>query len=400
MILFIGILIFILEGCILIFGKHINRYYIRYLPLLLLGILSLVMVDYFQLKIPEMYKLVINGMNTGQVEIDGQLVAFDLDVLLDRICMPMIIIILAMVVGRFLWRICFFGSAIRLETDVRGRMFDHCKDLSHQYYQVNKVGNLMSLFTNDLETVQDCFGSGILMFFDAAILGILAIYKMWHMDGILTVLSFIPMIFLFIMASIVSNKMERKWERRQECYSQLSDFSQESFSGIAVIKAFVKEAVELMAFKKLNRENEEANVSFTKTAVLMRVMVMFFVESVICIILGYGGWLVYQGKFNAGQLMEFIGYFNSIIWPVMALSDLIDMTSRGKASLKRVGALLEAKRDMQDPVDAQELKNIRGDIEFKNLTFRYPDGEFDVLENITFTIPADTFAGYLLVICN
>jgi len=372
----------------MIFGKHINRYYLRYAPLLLLGILALGLIDYMQLRIPNLYQMVINGINNGYVILDGVQVTFDMAFVVEEICTPMLWIILSIMAGRFIWRVCFFGTGIFTVNDLRNRMFSRCKELSQEYYQVNKVGDLMSLYTNDLDTVQEVFSWGLMQLADALFLGGLAIYKMWHMDGILTVLSFIPMIFLFIMASIVSNKMERKWERRQECYSQLSDFSQESFSGIAVIKAFVKEAVELMAFKKLNRENEEANVSFTKTAVLMRVMVMFFVESVICIILGYGGWLVYQGKFNAGQLMEFIGYFNSIIWPVMALSDLIDMTSRGKASLKRVGALLEAKRDMQDPVDAQELKNIRGDIEFKNLTFRYPDGEFDVLENITFTIRA------------
>jgi len=372
----------------MLFGKHINRYYLRFAPHLLLGILSLLLVDYTQLLIPNLYQMVINGINDGFVVIDGAQVPFDMAFLMDRICMPMMWIILAIVAGRFLWRICFFGSGIRTVSDLRNRMFSHCKDLSREYYQVNKVGDLMSLYTNDLDTVQEVFSWGMMQLFDALFLGGLAIYKMWNMDAGLTLLSSIPMILLFVMATVISRKMEKKWEYRQECYSKLSDFSQESFSGIAVIKAFVKEAVELMAFKKLNRENEEANVSFTKTSVLMRILVMSFVESVICIILGYGGWLVYRDKFNAGQLMEFIGYFNSIIWPVMALSDLIDMSSRGKASLKRVGALLDAKQDVIDREDVEDLKNIRGDIEFKDLTFRYPDGEFDVLENVSFAIQA------------
>ena len=372
----------------MIFGKHINRYYLRFAPLLVLGVLALGMVDYMQLLIPNLYQMVINGINDGYVVLDGAQVAFDMDFLMDRICMPMLVIILSMVVGRFIWRICFFGSGIRTVNDLRNRMFNHCKDLSREYYQVNKVGDLMSLFTNDLDTVQEVYSWGMMQLFDAMFLGGLAVYKMWNMDPGLTLLSAIPMVLLFTMATIISRRMEKKWEYRQECYSKLSDFSQESFSGIAVIKAFVKEAVELMAFKKLNQENEEANVSFTRTAVLMRILVMTFVESVICIILGYGGWLVHEDQFNAGQLMEFIGYFNSIIWPVMALSDLIDMTSRGKASLKRVGALLDAKQDVIDRPDVADLKNIRGDIEFKDLTFRYPDGEFDVLENVSFRIEA------------
>ena len=265
-----------------------------------------------------------------------------MDYVLDGICLPMVKIILAMIFGRFLWRLCFFGSAIHLEEDLRNRMFDHAKNLSREYYQVNKVGDLMSLFTNDLDTVQECFGWGVMMFFDAILMGSLAIYDMWQMDPLLTLLSLIPMAFLLASATIVGKHMARKWDIRQEAFSKLSDFSQESFSGIAVIKAFVKEARELWAFKQLNVENEDANIDHTKTSVTFRVMVTLFVESVICIILGYGGYLVYRGDFTGGQLMEFIGYFNAVIWPIMAVSELIDMTSRGKASLERIGQLLDA----------------------------------------------------------
>ena len=377
----------------MIFGKHINRYYLRFGWMLLLGLCALVMVDFLQLEIPELYQMVINGVNQGYVAIDGVNVAFDMDFLLDRICMPMVGIILCMVFGRFLWRVCFFGAGIRVETDLRNRMFDHAKELSREYYQVNKVGDLMSLFTNDLDTIQECYGWGIMMFFDAVMLGILALFKMWRMNPTMTLLSLIPMLFLMAAATIVGKRMERKWEYRQECFSKLSDFSQESFSGIAVIKAFVKEAVELMAFRKLNKENEEANISFTKASVLMRIMVALFVESVMCVILGYGGYLVHEKVFNAGQLMEFIGYFNAIIWPVMAVSELIDMGSRGKASLKRVSELLDAECSVVDKPGVEELENIRGDIEFRNLSFRYPDGEFDALEDISFTIRAGENVG-------
>ena len=379
----------------MLFGKHINRYYLKYLPMLLLGVAALTLVDYMQLLVPELYKMVINGINEGAVEIDGVLHAFDMDFLLDRICLPMIFIILSMVLGRFLWRICFFGSGIRMETDLRGRMFDHCKDLSQQYYQHNKVGDLMSLFTNDLETVQDCFGSGILMFCDALFLGVLAFNKMLHMDLLLTLLSMIPMVFLLVGGLILSKYLTMKWETRQEAFSKLSDFSQESFAGIAVIKAFVKEAKELMAFRKLNRENEDANIAYTKLSVSLNISITLLVESVICVILGYGGYLVHEGVLNAGELVEFIGYFTAIVWPVMAISQLIEMRSRGKASLNRIGELLEAKADVfdRDGVDAPEKLN--GNIEFRNLTFRYPDGEYDVLKNVSFTIRAGENVGII-----
>ena len=310
----------------MIFGKHINRYYLKYAGWLIMGLAALVAVDYFQLVIPNLYQMVINGLNQGYVLVDGVKMAFDMNFLLDKICMPLVWVILAMVIGRFGWRVCIFGAAIKVETDLRNDMFDHAKDLSVQYYQVNKVGNLMSLFTNDLETVQDCYGSGFLMFFDALVLFVLSVYKMWRMNQLLTVLCLIPMALLLGASTVVGNYLTKKWDIRQEAFSKLSDFSQESFSGIAVIKAFVKEAKELLAFRKLNEENEVANVEFTKASVLLRILVELFVESVVAVILGYGGYLVWNKTFNAGQLVEFIGYFNAIVWPIMAVSEPVSYT--------------------------------------------------------------------------
>ena len=370
----------------MIFGKYINRYYLKHAPVLLLGILSLLMVDYIQLLIPELYRLVINGVNLGQVVVNGQTMAFTKEVLFQHICLPMIYIVVLMVIGRFLWRVCFFGSAVRVAADLREQMFDHSRQLSQQYYQVNKVGNLMSLYTNDLDTIQECFGDGILMFFDASVLGILALVKMWRMDIKLTLLALIPAAVMFAIGTVMSQVMTKRWEERQQAFSDLSDFAQENFSGIAVIKAFVKELKELMAFRKLNKENEEINVTYTKIATLLEVLVTLFVESVICVILGYGGWLVYRGQFNAGQLVEYIGYFEAIVWPIMAISMLIEKTARGKASLNRITELLDAPIDVTDRDGVADLKNPRGGIEFRHLNFRYPDGEYDVLKDISFTI--------------
>ena len=370
----------------MIFGKYINRYYLKNAPVLLLGLLALLMVDYIQLLIPQFYRLVINGVNLGQVVVNGQTLPFAKEVLLQHICLPMIWIVVLMVIGRFLWRICFFGSAVRVAANLRERMFDHSRQLSQQYYQVNKVGNLMSLYTNDIDTIQECFGDGILMFFDALVLGLMALYKMWRMDYKLTLLALIPALIMFGIGTVMGTAMTKRWEERQQAFSDLSDFAQENFSGIAVIKAFVKELKELIAFRKLNKQNEEINVIYTKIATLLEVLVTLFVESVICVILGYGGYLVYQGRFNAGQLVEYIGYFEAIVWPIMAISMLIEKTSRGKASLNRITELLDAPIDVADRPGVQELQNPQGSVEFRHLTFRYPDGEYDVLQDISFTI--------------
>lgn len=384
------------KGLVMLFGKYINRYYFRYFPAFFLGVLALILVDYMQLVIPKLYRMTVNGMIDGAVEVEGTILPFNMDFLLDRICLPMIIVIAGIVFGRFLWRVCFRGSAIRMETHLRGQMFDHCKNLTEEYYQTHKVGNLMTLFTNDLETVQDCFGWGILMFFDALFLGVLSIIEMYRMNPALTLLSMIPMALLLSIGAILDHFLEKKWDDRQEAFSSLSDFTQEGFSGIAVIKAFVKETVQLMSFKKLNQNNEKTNVAYTKASTLLHIFVTLFVESVICVILGYGGYLVWNGTFNAGQLVEFIGYFTSIVWPIMAVSQLIEMRSRGKASLKRIAELLDAKPVVRDRENVAEPEHpLTGEVEFKHLTFRHPGAEYDALSDVSFRILAGEHVGII-----
>ena len=377
----------------MVFGKHINRYYLKYLAPLLLGLLALYLVDYMQLLIPTFYRTIINGINDGEVLHNGTLVPFTLDFVAKEICLPMVVVIIALVIGRFLWRICLFGSAIFVERDLRLRMFDHAKELSHPFYQKNKVGDLMSLYTNDLETVQDCFGSGFLMLFDAILLGSMSLTKMFAMNPVLALLSLIPLLLLLGASAIVGKELTKRWDIRQEAFSKLSDHSQESFSGIAVIKAFVKETKELCSFKKLNESNECANIRFTRTSVLMNILVTLFVQSIICIIIGYGGSLVFRGVFNAGQLIEFISYFTQTIWPIMAVSELIDMTSRGQASLRRISELLDAEIEVCDREGVKNLDTVQGKIEFSHLTFTYPDGEIPALCDVSFVIESGESVG-------
>lgn len=362
----------------MVFGKYINKYYLKYAWILLIGIIALVAVDVYQLKIPEIYGTIIDGLGSAeQLTVNA----------LKDLCKDMLIVVIIMVIGRFLWRICFYTSAIKVESDLRNEMFKHCKNLSQNFYQHNKVGNMMSLFTNDIETINECFGDGVLMFFDALCLGGMAIYKMFKLSPLLTLLALIPMVFMGIISAIVGKYMMEKWRIRQEAFSELSDFSQESFSGISVIRAFVKEFKELLAFKRINKNNENANVAFTKASTLLNIFVTLFVQSVVTIILGVGGWYAATKRFSAGQLIMFLSYFNSVIWPVMAISRLIEMSSRGKASLQRISDLLNTQVEVCDRDDVRtDVKEIFGKIEYRNLTFRYPDADYNALENVSFTI--------------
>lgn len=364
----------------MLFGKYINKYYLIFSWVLIIGIIALIFVDLAQLKIPEIYSTIIDGLN-------GEGTPLTKDTLLS-LCMDMFIIVAIMVVGRFLWRLCFYGSAINVSKGIRKRMFNHAKDLPQEFYSKNKVGGLMSLFTNDLGTIEECFGDGVLYLFDALGLGTLALYKMFKLNSSLAYLVIIPLVLLILIGVIVGGYMEKKWKARQEAFSSLSDFAQESFSGISVIKAFVKELKELWAFKKLNKDNENANVEFVKASTLLHILIHLLVQSVMCLILGYGGYLVYidtDNTFTIGKLIEFMSYFGSCIWPMMAISMLVDLSSRGKASLNRISEFLDYKNNIYDK-DVIEIDNIKGDIEFRNLTFKYPDSNEEVLKNVSFKI--------------
>ncbi|MBR1867181.1 MAG: ABC transporter ATP-binding protein [Clostridia bacterium] len=378
----------------MIFGKRINKYYLKYAPLFIIGIVVLAVIDFAQLQIPKIYRILLTALNTGYADAE-KTIEFSLDVLLNDICFPMLLIVLALLFGRFLWRVCFFGASVNTEEGLRREMFDHAKDLSQSFYSENKVGSLMSLFTNDLSTIEECFGWGVMMFFDALLLGVMSLYNMFTLQPVLAVLCLLPMALLAIVGSILNKYMMKKWDLREEAFSRISDFSQESFSGIAVIKAYVKEAKELWVFKKLNSENEKANVDFTKMSVALRVSVTFFVQSVICIILGFGGYLVYNKTVTAEALLEFVGYFTAIIWPIMAISELIDMSSRGKASLNRITSLLEAKIEVKDADNAVDAGVLNGKIEFKNLSFKYSENARTILDDLSFEINAGETVGII-----
>lgn len=379
----------------MVFGKHINKYYLKYLWMLLIGLIALVAVDYFQLLIPEYLRTVLNGINTGEVIIDGQTTPFTMEMLLTHVCFPLLIVVAIIVIGRFAWRMCFLGSAVKVESEMRSEMFDRARFLSPHFYRENKVGTLMALFTNDLETIQESFGWGVMMFFDAVFLGSLAIIKMWRMNYVLTLYCMLPMIFLLVVSAIVGHFEMKKWDKRQMEFSKLTDSAQESFSGLAVIKAFVRELKQLLTFGKICKENEQVNVEYTRIRSVLEIFITLFVQSVMCIILGYGGYVVWHGGFNSGQLIEFIGYFDAVIWPIMAVSQLIDMRARGTASLKRISNLLDTQPEITDSPDVLPIDKIEGEIEFKNLSFRYPDGESDELKDISLHIAKGEHVGII-----
>lgn len=364
----------------MLIGKNINRYYLKYGIYFLVGITALIFVDIYQLEIPDITGKIIDGIKYNTLTRD----------LLIGYMKEILVVVTVMFFGRFLWRICIFGNGVRIEADLRQRMFEHSEKLSQRYYQENKTGALMALYTNDLQTIRASFGQGTVMFIDAIFLGSLAFIKMWKLDIFLTLISSIPLIILALCGRIIGKYMSKKFTQRQKAFANMSDFTQESFSGIGVIKAFVKEGKELLSFNKINKDNMEKNIEFVRAAVLLQVLIGAFISSIIVIIMGYGGYLVYQSilngnqDFTIGDLTRYISYFGTLVWPMMAIAHLINLRSQASASLKRVSKLLDEPVEIIDgPIS---LSNPEGRIRFNNLSFNYPSSNQKVLHNVTFTI--------------
>ena len=362
----------------MIFGKHINKYYLKYSYFFILGIIALVFVDIFQLRIPEIIGEIVDYIKESKLTME----------LLNGYVKEFIIVIAVMFIGRFTWRITIFGNGARIEADLRRDLFKKCEQLGQTFYQNNKVGSVMALYTNDIQTMREVFGSGILMMVDATVLGILSFVKMLRMDVQLTLVASVPLVLLAILGLFVGKYMEKKYEIRQQAYANLSDFSQESFSGLSVIKAFLKETEELRRFSKINKENMDKNIEFEKLSMLVNNLLFgICIGSIFIVLYILGSILILHKKFEVGTLTTFVAYFDTLIWPMMAIANLINLHSQGKASLKRLNEVFNYEKEIKDSEDVIKDHQIKGKITFNNLSFTYPNSDREVLSNISLTIP-------------
>ena len=372
----------------MLFGKYINRYYLKYAPLFILGILALVAVDIIQLFIPEYLGEVVKILQT-----DGdkqRIITLGIYVL---------IVAAGMFLGRFLWRITLFNAAFRIEADMRHKMFLKAEALPRQYYHETKVGSIMSWFTNDLETISEYFSWGTIMMVDAIFLGVITTIKMVRLDLWMTLICFAPLLLVVAWGFLCEQFFMKRWDERQSAYDKVYDFAQENFTGIRVIKAFVKETKEIHAFAKIAKKSADAEISFVRLSVLFDVFIEVIISLIFTFVLVFGGWFVWsfinghaiaimghEIDLTADKLVEFIGYLDILIWPMIALGQIVPMRSRSKASLKRVSNFLDAEIRVNNPENAFKLETAKGEIEFKNFSFSYPTYDASSLKNVSLTI--------------
>lgn len=381
----------------MLLGKYINKYYFKYIWLYLIGVIGLVAVDWFQLLLPEYLGQIVDLFDGGSVDTSA----------LNKVVVGVIFVAVVLFAGRVMWRLSIFAASQRTEAGLRRQMFVKAEKLPLSYYQKTKVGTVMAWFTTDLETIEDYLGWGTIMLFDASFLTVLVIIKMVRLDWVLSLIVAVPLVLIAVWGALVEKFQAAKWEERQAEFDKLYDYSRESFTGIRVIKAFLSETRRLHGFAKIVKKNKQANVSYARMAVVFDCIISLIIAVITAIILGAGGYFVYGAatgnpavifghriELSAGNLVTFLGYFETMIWPMMALGQIVSMRSRAKASLKRVSAFLDT-AEVCEPENALKLADVKGGISFKNFTFTYPGSQIPALKNVTLEIAAGETVGII-----
>lgn len=379
---------------VILLGKYLKKYYKQLSFFLILGVVALVVVDIVETEVPKFLKDIVDN-------IDGMTTPA-----LWEILWKVLLCALVIVLGRVGWRLCIMYASKKIAAGLRGDMFQKSLRLSNSFYHENKTGTIMSWFTTDIETIEEYFGWGTVMLVDAVFLSLIVLIRMIMVDYALTLVAAIPIILIGIWGFLVEKLMGKKWEERQKAYDDLYGFTEESFSGIRVIKAFVKETNEIHSFAKIVRKNKDVNYNFAKIEVFFDVMIHIIINATIALVLGFGGFFIFQAyngnginifghvvDITVGQLMEFLAYFDLLVWPMIAAGQIITMKSRAKTSLKRITRFLDAPEDVKSPENATKLSDVKGEITFKDFSFKYESETENVLKNVSLTIKPGELIG-------
>ncbi len=345
------------------------------------GILTLFVVDFANLYIPKLTGTITDGLTARTMDWDGVVS-----------CLIAIFVLGALLaLGRFLWRYFLFGASRSIEREIRGDMFAHLEEMSVEYFNERGTGDLMTRFTSDLNAIRMAIGPAVICMFDACVMTVMVIVQMMYYVNIsLTLLAVVPM-FLICVGEIYYGKiMHRRFLDRQEAVSDLTDFVQESFSGVRVIKAFVRERAEFYAFAKQNKRTMDQTLRVVRLQAVIMPLLDVIIGLSILVTLIYGGYLALVGDITLGRFVAFNQYVGMLIWPMIACGDAINMFSQGAASIRRIREILDEKPEIRDTDDVKEVSDIRGEITFSHLTFLHRGHSEPTLKDISLHVPAGT----------
>jgi len=363
--------------------RSVLPYYFPYRAEMAWGLVLVVIAQAFALASPWFVKLAIDGLA-------------DPDVDRHQITMHALMVVGAALLGgtaRYGMRELVNGVSRRIEVDLRDHFFRHLLTLDASFYDRNRTGDLMSRATNDTLAVRQAAGPAVMYSVNTAVGFVLAIAVMFWISPQLTKLTMIPMLLLPPLVIGFGRIIHRRFEQIQEHFSTMSTMVQENLTGVRIVRAYGQEADQVRQFDVMNAEYRHRNVRLARASGLFHPLLQLISGVAMLIVLWFGGREVMAGRITVGDLVAFFFYLGLLIWPMIALGRVVNLFQRGAASMGRLNAILETDSTIAVPAEPVSVTDVRGEVQFKGVSFRYPGTDRLVLKDVTFRVRAgDTVA--------
>jgi ATP-binding cassette, subfamily B, multidrug efflux pump len=361
---------------------YLSRYKVQYIT----GVIFLIIVDAAQIAIPQFIRRAIDLISSGTFQWRQILI----------LSLWMVGIMAVVSLGRFLWRYFISGSSRRIETELREALYEHLQKLSWDFYQKNKIGDLMARSINDLQAVRMSIGMGVVALFDFVFMATSILIIIFIQDARSALVSIIPLPLVTVLILLFGGLVGKKFFAVQSAYSKVSDNAQETFAGISVIKSFVKEWWFIKKFADSNDDYQKANMELVRLFGFFFPFITFLSGLTVLIMLGIGGLRVINGLMTPGSLVAMFRYLSMLIWPLMGAGFMVNMIQRGAVSLGRINEVLNTTpsiRDGENTLTAQSTQEVPS-IEISNLEFSYREEE-TVLKGINLKIERGQWLGIM-----
>ncbi len=355
----------------------LKKYFIRYKTKLFWGMLFILISNAGTVYLPILLKDAINDLRNNVS--NQQLLKYAL-----------LIVGTSIVAGifRYLIRQTIIVVSREIEYDLRGDFWEHIQKLPLRYFQNNSTGNIMSHATNDINAVRMFIGPSVMYSIDTMVRLIIVVAIMISINFSLTIYSLLPLPILSYGVYRIGKLIHEKYSRIQENFSELTTRAQENFSGIRIIKSYVREENEIKRWNELSKEYLRKNMNLVRIQALIMPILYMITGISIIVVIWIGGGKVISGEMNLGDITAFIIYLGILIWPVIAFGWVMNIIQQGEASMKRLNKILNEPYEIHDLLSADiTVKDLKGEIEFRNVSFKYSEALPDILKNIYLKIP-------------
>ncbi len=394
----------------MIFGKYINKYYKKYWYLFVAVILVCAFVDILQLYVPKIFGSIITSLQTDKNSYIQNINSDELNNLnlpfysknFTASLISIAVIAFSLFLGRALWRLFASRLAGNIERDMRLELFRHIQTLSLEFYHDQKVGGLLSYFTNDLQTIKMLFREGFIFLTDLLVLGIMSFTYMCMLSPLLAICTGLPLVLFTIFGKMIGKKESERYTKASDDYERMSDYTEESLQGFSVIKAFRREKKQTEYFSTLANAAMKSNVAYQNYSSWIDAMINIIIAIVYTLLLAIGSYAlintnsIFTGNItDLGKFIEFVGYNDSLIWPMIAGGILINEISTARGAYNRIAKIFDKKCDIIEKSNLKPHDDVKGDIEFRHLNFKYENEANNALSDISFHVKPGMLVGII-----